>query len=416
MAVFDILIPTWNNPDYLIPCVNSIIHTGVIDSGFATLTIIDNGTEFPASNQFEVLANTKVLRPGKNLGWEGGLKLGLENTSSKFVCFQNDDTLIPRANNNMYHNLLWPFQDSNVGAVGPTTTTASGIQSIMHPNSPLILTEVPWLIFFTVMLKRQYVEEVGGIDTTLSGGDDFDMCMRLRKAGKKLMIQPMSFLLHHGFITGTRVHGNHEKVGGWNNVEFTDKVNHDLIVKHGFGEFVRSRNIPAIGAVVYDPTDKEGDIIRSMINGEKNILELACGGQKTIDKSIGIDIVPKGNPIQNLHHGIVSAADVIADLSKDELPFEDDSQEVIIVRHYLEHALDLANTIKQWKRKLKQGGKLIIAVPDQDVSNSIPLNPEHVHAFNMDSLGNLMKQFGFKILSNQSSNNGISFVGSYEKC
>ena len=58
---------------------------------------------------------------------------------------------------------------------------------------------------------------------------------------------------------------------------------------------------------------------------------------------------------------------------------------------------------------------MIIAVPNQDICNSIPLNPEHIHAFTPSSLKNLMELIGFKEIESIDPKNGVSFVGCYEK-
>jgi GT2 family glycosyltransferase len=239
--LFDIIIPTWNNADFLNPCVQSIWNIDVLRDSKARLIIVNNGLQ--DMTDISRLSNTIIVGNGKNHGWEGGIKLGLEFSDAPFVCFQNDDVHIPQACGNFYSNLLAPFVDDEVAAVGPITTTASGPQSIFNPISPRRIAQVKWLIFFCVMLRRSHLEEVGGIDDMLPGGDDFDLCIRFNKAKKKILIQPGSFLIHHGFKTGTRVHGDHTKEGGWNNIEFVDKVNWGLINKHGFKEFAQNRDM-----------------------------------------------------------------------------------------------------------------------------------------------------------------------------
>lgn len=410
-SFFDIVIPTWNNPQYIIPCVQSIHNTGVLSSGLAKLIIVDNGEKLPFN--VEGLPNTVVIQTGKNLGWEGGLKEGLKHSEAPFVCFQNDDTLIPRVSQKFYQRLLAPFNDDNVGIVGPVTTTASGIQSIFHPQTPYIPVQVPWAIFFCAMVRRSDLEAAGGVDDTLPGGDDFDLSIRIGKLGKKIIINPECFLIHHGFVTGTKVHGDHTVKNGWNNIEFTDKVNWGLINKHGFKTFIGNR-------ISYTPKpeficdkDLEGDIVRSMVNGDQKVVELGCGGQKTVEKAIGVDRVPKGQPIPNLM-SVNSVADIVADVQK-PLPFDDKSQDCVIVRHVLEHCVDSISTIKNWRRFIKIGGKLIISVPDEKVTNGIPMNQEHVHAFTEESLNTLMEMLGFKTLSTTQTGNGISFVGCYER-
>lgn len=408
--IYSIIIPSWNNPQFLNPCVKSILDLAFNSRG-GEIIIVNNGSQ-PIEEAFGHLSNVKVLKPGKNLGWEGGLEYGLKYTDAEYVCFQNDDTHLPKVSWLFYEKLLIPFQDKKVAAVGPVTTCAMGAQSIFNPNCPVNAAQVPYLIFFTVMIKRKILDELGGIDKTLPGGDDLDLSMRINKAGYKTIINPDAFIIHHGFKTGERVRGDSSVAGGWNSKEMQERTNKALIQKNGFSTYFNTMQ----GGIHYPdrmkPDDLEGDRVRSFVIGE-NILDLGCGFTKTVPNAIGVDRVPTGDFIPHLAGG-KSVANVIADVQGD-LPFPELSQDCIIARHILEHCIDTIKTIKVWSKTLRIGGRLIIAVPDEDVISGIPLNAEHVHAFTPESLNRIIEMLGFKTVESKHSGNGISFVGCYEK-
>lgn len=406
-----IIIPTFNNPEFLNPCIDSIVATGAL-SGLCELVIINNGKQ-PISEYVKGQPNIRVLEPGRNLGWERGLQYGIESTDSEFLCFQNDDTLIPKATQNFYQQLLWPFQDENVAAVGPSTTTAAGWHSIYMKNPVRCLLEVSYLIFFTVMVRRSHLLEVGGIDVEAPGGDDLDLSVRFRKAGKHILLNPDAFIIHHAFKTGERVRGGPNQPGGWNSREMTDKTNKWLIQKHGFKTFLQTmRGLSYSG--VHIEGDKEGSVVASFVQGEK-IVELGCGFRKTVPESIGVDLAAKGESCNHLNvPGSFSVADIQADVTK-PLPFADGSVDTIIARHILEHCINNIKTVQQWVKTLKIGGRLIIAVPNHEFRNTIPLNPEHVGAYTPESLKELMEAIGLKTVDMADPRNGISFVGVFEK-
>lgn len=405
----DILIPTWNNPEFLNPCVDSIMRTGVL-SGLARLILINNGKQ-PLKERFRQIPQILVLEPGENLGWERGLEYGLKHSDSKFVCFQNDDTHIPKANARFYSNLLYPFANGDVGAVGPATTVASGWHSVYRPEPLMLTTEVSYLIFFTVMLKREDLEAAGGIDTACPGGDDIDLSIRLRKRGKRLVINPDAFIIHHGFKTGTRVRGDHTTPGGWNSKEMSDKTNKWLIQKHGFKTFMET--IRGLAYAAPQPSvDREGEIAAEFVTGEK-IYELGCGFRKTVPQAVGVDRVTKGESCPHLS-GDGCVADIEADVTL-PLPVDDLSADTVIARHILEHCVDTVGTLRNWARVLKIGGRMVIAVPNQEICSSIPMNPEHVHAFTPKSLKNLMELCGFKLTESRDPKNAVSFVSCFEK-
>lgn len=403
-----IIIPTFNNPEYLNPCVESIAKTGCLD-GLCELIVVNNGIQ--DLDYLNEWPNTKVLKPGKNVGWEGGLELGLAHAQGEFICFQNDDTLIPKATQSFYSQLLWPFSNQEIAAVGPTTTVAAGWHSIFSRATPRTLTEVTFLIFFTVMIRKAHLLEAGGIDASAPGGDDFDLSIRLRKIGKRLLINPDAFLIHHAFKTGERVKGTSDKPNGWNSKQMSDRTNRWLIQKHGFKMYMET--IRGYSYQQQAPADTEGQVVSQFARGPK-IVELGCGFRKTLPQSIGVDWAIKGEKPSNLHDGGPSVADVKADVTK-PLPRELFEADTVIARHILEHCVNFIQTLKHWNAILKMGGRLILAVPNQDIINSIPLNPEHVHAFTPESLKSAAELCGFKLTDLGDPKNGISFVACFEK-
>lgn len=410
--LLDIIVVTFNNPQYAGPCLSSIINTGILNL-CARLIVVNNGDQ-PLEEHFQHYANTLFIKTGSNVGWEAALKVGLERSDARFVVFQNDDTFIPRANCSIYDRLLIPFADPRVGLVGPVTTVASGVQSIYHPAAPRSLIEVPYAIFFMVMVRREALDAVGGIDASLPGGDDFDLSIRLRQAGYSLVVNPDAFLIHEAFKTGERVHGGPNVDGGWNSRKMREETNAALIRKHGFKTFydtIAGQPKPFNLSVPGMEGDEKELIMRHVV-GDR-VVEVGCGPTKLVDRSIGVDIAPLGEVIKE-HEARRSVADVVADVTK-PLPLEAGSVDSIIASHIFEHCLDSVGTLRNWHRVLRDGGRLIIAVPDEEVTSGIPLNPEHCHAFDGQSLQHVVELCGFKQVASESAKNGVSFVACFEK-
>lgn len=409
MHTLEIIIPTYNNYEYLAPCLQSIVSQNVTH-GMTHVTVINNGHK----NSCDWIDNPMVtiISPGKNLGWEGGLKLGLEKTKAPFVMFLNDDTHIPVSHNLWTNRLLQHFIDPKVGAVGPSSNVVMGLQNIFQ-NITAHVFPTKYLIGFCMLVRREAVEKAGGIDCSLPGGDDIDLSIRLRQAGYKLICDRGSFVYHHGFKTGTRVAGEANRRNGWNSYEMLEKTNHALIKKHGFKVWVDTimkNNSPLIEPA--EPSDSEGDIIRKHIKGDV-VLDLGCAGNKTTPDAIGIDVVPKDEIVETLT-GQVSEADVTADISQ-PLPFDANSVDTIIARHILEHLIDSVTVLRHWCDLLREKGRLIIAVPHNGRLLSIPMNVEHVCGYTPQSLKSLLEVCGFKVIKQMDGDNGISFITVCEK-
>lgn len=414
MSNIAIIIPTFNNMEYLIPCLNSLL-APVVTEDLYKIYVVNNGD--PKNMEMIEHPRVKILQQNENLGWEGGLKVGLEASTEEFVVFMNDDTYIPPVSVRWANVLINDFANPVVGAVGPSSNCVMGVQNIFSgiPYAHDIL-DVNYLIGFCLMVRRSALEAVGGVDDTLSGGDDLDLSIRFRKGGYKLLCDRNAFVYHHGFKTGERVHGDANIQGGWNSVQMTEKTNWGLIKKHGLREFLYCMNQLPNRPAPANPgwlEDQEGDVCRKYILGDA-VVELGCGPKKTVPDAIGVDRIAYGNQIPGTIKDFVSKADIIANV-EETLPIESERFDTGIARHILEHVIDPTAAIREWGRIIKHGGRLIIAVPNHDIRNTIPLNIEHVHAWTPRSLINFMESQGWKTIDMLDPGNNISLVGVFQK-
>jgi SAM-dependent methyltransferase len=409
-----IIIPTYDNPQQLFQCVESMINYSFEYP--LRIIVVNNGGKPCGIEENSIV---KVIDAKKNLGWEGGLIEGLKHSTSKYVMFANDDIFIPKASVLWLRNLVRTLDiHAFVGAVGPSSNCVMGVQNVWY-RQVFSTAFTSFLIGFCVLLRREALDKAGGVHHTDFGGDDIDLSIRLRKAGYALIVDKDIFVYHHGFQTGEKLYGGPNKPGGWNSKEMTDNTNMGLIRKHGFAQFHNTiiNNITQdcvqdlITERLSGNTDVEGLIIQKNIIGDK-IVELGCGARKTVENAIGVDYTEKGEICPYSTHK--SVADVVADV-EEPLPFEKASFDTAIARHILEHCIDVPKTLIQWGEVVRPGGRLIIACPNENLLDGIPLNAQHKHAFTADTIKTLAELIGFKEIARDEMANGVSFVSVLEK-
>jgi SAM-dependent methyltransferase len=399
-APIDVIIPTFNNPQYLYPCLRSLRDTR--GSYPLRLIIVNNGHPDSVATDDDI----EVVQAGRNLGWEGGLKAGLARSTSEFVVFCNDDIYVPPPSIHWARMLLDPFRSPSVAAVGPSSNVVMGAQNIFLPYGPHTY-DVPFLIGFFMLVRRSALDAVGGIDDTLPGGDDLDLCMRFRAAGYRCLTRRDVFIYHHGFKTGERVHGAY-----WNSADMQESTDMALIHKHGLREWFATigGQAPEAAAPAGKP-DIEADAVQQWVQGER-VLELGCGGRLTVPHAVGVDLVPRS---ERTFRGQDSAASIVADVFS-ALPFEDEHADTIIARHIFEHAVDPVDVLVAWRRVLKPGGRLIVAMPNEQLAPSIPMDVTHKHAWTPDAFRKLSEGCGFRqVAYTPDCGNGISFVTVLER-
>src|ERR1700761_779778 len=272
MAFVDIIIPTWNNPQYLVPCFESL--NPCINTDVARLIVVNNGEKGSGGVNSPGVA---VIDAGSNLGWEGGLKLGIKHSKAPFVCFLNDDTFFPPSESNWLSKLLQNFRDPSVSAVGPSSNAIMGVQNIWA-RIPHNVVEVRFLIGLCFLVRRDELDKCGGIDDTLPGGDDIDLSIRLRKNGGRLICDKNVFVFHHYGTTGRRVNP------GWDSVAHQESYKKALWEKHGLPEYLLTTHHQVVTGTPWGKSDLEGDLARNYIKGEK-IYDIGCGDTKTVPES-----------------------------------------------------------------------------------------------------------------------------------
>ena len=400
----DIIMPTWNNPQFLFPAVDSILA-----SRWAypfRLIIVNNG--HPGIESRVQSPYVKFVQAPENLGWEGGLKLGLSFSNAKFVMFLNDDVFIPRSSHYWIRSMMSKFCHEKVGAVGPSSNCVMGVQNIWS-GAWVDSLYVPYLIGFCYMLKRSALDAAGGIDASLPGGDDIDLSIRLRDSGYNLVHDRNTFVYHHGFKTGERVHGGSDVAGGWNSQQMSEATQTAIIKKHGFRKWYET----IFGSASHDilgQVDSEGHQIRQMVRRQDKVLELGCGDQKTVEWAFGVDLFKAGELIPTT--GKFSVADACGNVENLGEVFQDEKPlfDVIIARHILEHCVDPITTLAHWRSYLKPSGRIILALPNDELVDSIPMNPEHKHAFTPSSIEGFLVSAGFWHGISIDPGNGVSFI------
>jgi len=182
-----------------------------------------------------------------------------------------------------------------------------------------------------ILVKREVIDKIGKWDERFSPCffENTDLCVRAKLAGYKVVYCPNSIVYH--FHPGPTV----RRLG-------VDK----------YMQINKQRFFEKWSKIKKVETNKESD------RGLK--LNLFCGNE-SLKGYINIDIKPP--------------ADMVCDCTKLD-KIKDESVDEILCYHGIEH-LPLAKVdeaIKEWKRKLKKGGKLVLEVPDLEEICKIFIN------------------------------------------
>jgi GT2 family glycosyltransferase len=210
----------------VVPCHDNLLFTALCLDSIALHTpepheivIVDNGCT-DATSEWCADRGAHVVRSPVNLGFAGGVNLGMAEARGDVVVLLNNDTLVTPG---WLRGLLGALtREPRVGIAGPRSNWVSDDQIIPRPpytEAPSDAltrfgaqrardhagqgTEARRLSGLCMAISRPVLERVGGFDTRFVIGnlEDDDYSLRVRLAGFRLWIADDSYIHHFGHKT-----------------------------------------------------------------------------------------------------------------------------------------------------------------------------------------------------------------------
>ncbi len=221
-----VLIPTRNNADELILCLESL-RDFKYPKDRMELLVFDNGSTDKTPERVQELfiqfrlegwARLALERSPRNLGAFGGRAEALQRAlgpKANFILSLDDDVeLEPDAIN----LLLEVMNDPRVGIVGgrvvyhdASDEVASGAGYLnrwfgtFHHLTPPSRTRCDFVTSCACLIRRASLEAVGGFDRDyFTSHGDVDICLKIRACGYEVIYEPAAVIRHKVASGGTR--------------------------------------------------------------------------------------------------------------------------------------------------------------------------------------------------------------------
>jgi GT2 family glycosyltransferase len=217
MPEISIIMVTYNGlHETTVPCLDSIFkHT--CDEDCEVIVVDNNSSDGTSTYLTERARREPRLRcvlNTVNRGFAGGNNDGIRAASGSVLVLLNNDTQVGEGWLTGLRTSLQ--QDSSIGLVGPVSNAVGNEQKIFTSGvTPAEILEegAAWarhsrgdtfetgrLGFFCVALRRETADKVGLLDEAFDLGfyEDDDYCLRVRKAGYRLVCREDVFVYHRG--------------------------------------------------------------------------------------------------------------------------------------------------------------------------------------------------------------------------
>ncbi len=220
-----VVVLVWNALEYVRQCADSLLeHTG----DDCELIFVDNGSEQDTRDYLAELGGrsdrVRIIYNGENLGFAAGNNVGMAAAQGRYICLLNSDVVVTEG----WLERLIAVSEAKpgVGLVGPVTNSITGgqkLEAVSYDQETLAglgdfaaeyakahegqSESALWVVGFCVLIKREVIERIGGLDEGFGRGnyEDTDYCLRAFLAGYSSVVAKDSFVHHFGsrsFVAG----------------------------------------------------------------------------------------------------------------------------------------------------------------------------------------------------------------------
>jgi len=212
-----VVVLSFNHEQFLGPCLESLSR----QTWPVEIVLVDNGSVDQSAETGRALLEKLGLkgvvhRLEENRGCAGGNNFGWRQATANVVLFLNPDTeLEPDCVENLVEPLL---ENEGIGVTGakmyfPGGKVLQHAGGIVHPNGMTNhhgagdgdkgqfenVRDVDYVTGAALAIRRSVLEELGGFDEDYFPAyyEEVDLCLKVRRAGRRVIYVPTAVLVHH---------------------------------------------------------------------------------------------------------------------------------------------------------------------------------------------------------------------------
>jgi glycosyltransferase involved in cell wall biosynthesis len=216
MPAIAVIIPTYNRPDSLKSCLESLELQTLSPSLWEVIVVNDGGCDV-AKMVSDFGENFRSVRQ-ENAGPAKARNLGVSIAKSQIITFLDDDC---RAHSSLLENIL---KVSKEGIITGGKVLNSYSDNLYSESSQLLIdflyryqkdTDDQFFTSNNFSLYKSDFDRFGGFNNhfSTSAGEDREFCVRLKKKGMKLIFDPQIIVEHHHFLNLKKFIKLHKKYG-----------------------------------------------------------------------------------------------------------------------------------------------------------------------------------------------------------
>jgi GT2 family glycosyltransferase len=177
------------------------------------VVVVDNGDGGPEIEAAVARDRVKVVSPGRNLGFAGGVNEGARHATGDALVFLNPDTVVAPGS---IEGLVRPLTDTQIGIVSARLRLLADPDVLNSAGNEVHVTGIAWAGLFgqpasaveelrdvafptgaAMAIRRELFEELGGFTKELfMYQEDLELGWRVRLRGLRVVVSPEADVYH----------------------------------------------------------------------------------------------------------------------------------------------------------------------------------------------------------------------------
>lgn len=422
-----IVVLNWNGLSVLAPCLAAIAQNTLIDD--YEVIVLDNGSSEPGIEDIvKPYPRVRLLREAVNHGFSRGNNLAVRQSRGEYVVILNNDTL-PR------HDWLRPLiqmqrDGDRIGIVGSQLVNAANetlfagayfkpaisayVDTFRNypPGAARDARECEVYIACGILIRRDLFDLVGGFDEHyFQGYEDFDLCLKVRERGLKVMYCPDSVVEHLENVSMKKLDRGLKRRSKERNRAFFEQR-----WRRRIHEFRLARLPDGLGDFSYYTFPRER-LFELVPAAAGEVLEIGCGAGvlgerlKHSGKAAHVTGIELSSQAAALARQRLDAV-LVGNIETMDLEAMRGRFDTLVVADVLEHLHDPWAALFRLRDCLKENGTVVASIPNIAHYKIIKkllwadwryepggiLDHTHLRFFTRGSIDDLMGFAGFEIL------------------
>jgi len=179
--VLTVIVPAFNEQELIGSCLDSLINQTIDKEKYEIVVIDNNSTDLTAK-----IALDKGVRVEKELkkGYVNAIRKGIAVSQTEFIAFTDADCRVPH---DWLAKIMTYFSDS-------TEIVGVGGKLAFYDLNPIVNKSFQAILYFNkalpgnnMAIRREALEQIGGIDPKINLTVDYWLTLKLRKVGKNVI-------------------------------------------------------------------------------------------------------------------------------------------------------------------------------------------------------------------------------------